>query len=309
MIPERRRFLAALGAVCLAALYVEANRQAILSSAFPSSVARKSRSLPDFLWGVTADEVTDLQAISKSMKALPVMPITRVVFNPPRPPSAYRHAVEALHPITYMMGQPVDSSEVKHMDLSTYGKRFSKYLQAFGDTVDLWEVGNEINGEWLGSTEHVVSLITRAYDIVSAAGKLTALTFYYQPRKTVSPGHEMIAWAKKHVPASIKQGLDYALVSYYEVDNDNIRPTPMEWTRIFSELSSIFRNAKVGFGEIGLNRPADSKDLARAENIMEYYYGLNIPLANYVGGYFWWYFAEDCVPDSKPLFKVLKKLV
>lgn len=95
MIPERRRFLAALGAVCLAALYVEANRQAILSSSFASSVARKSGSLPDFLWGVTADEVTDLQAISKSMKALPVMPITRVVFNPPRPPSAYRHAIEA----------------------------------------------------------------------------------------------------------------------------------------------------------------------------------------------------------------------
>jgi hypothetical protein len=26
---------------------------------------------------------------------------------------------------------------------------------------------------------------------------------------------------------------------------------------------------------------------------------------DYVGGYFWWYFAEDMVPKTKPLFATL----
>jgi hypothetical protein len=32
---------------------------------------------------------------------------------------------------------------------------------------------------------------------------------------------------------------------------------------------------------------------------------VNVP--RYVGGYFWWYFAEDMVPDTSPLLSVLTK--
>lgn len=38
-------------------------------------------------------------------------------------------------------------------------------------SVDIWVIGNEINGEWLGDTAGVVAKMTGAYDVVKAAGK------------------------------------------------------------------------------------------------------------------------------------------
>lgn len=55
-----------------------------------------------------------------------------------------------------------------------------------------------------------------------------------------------------------------------------------------------------------MNAPAAPKTLAQATSIMRYYHGLRIHLPYYVGGYFWWYLAEDCVPiRDKPLWTVL----
>ncbi len=42
--------------------------------------------------------------------------------------------------------------------------------------------------------------------------------------------------------------------------------------------------------------------------MIRYYYGLRIRLPYYVGGYFWWYCDEDCVPyNAKPLFGALRR--
>jgi hypothetical protein len=40
-------------------------------------------------------------------------------------------------------------------------------------------VGNDINGEWLGTTPDVVAKMKGAYDLVKARGNRTALTLYY----------------------------------------------------------------------------------------------------------------------------------
>ncbi len=38
---------------------------------------------------------------------------------------------------------------------------------------------------------------------------------------------------------------------------------------------------------------------------MQRYYGMQNAEPGYVGGYFWWYFYEDAVPHTKPLFSAL----
>jgi hypothetical protein len=60
----------------------------------------------------------------------------------------------------------------------------------------------------------------------------------------------MLTWAQANVPAQMKQGLDYVLVSYY---NDSCSPSQPEpnWQTLFANLSAMFPNAKVGFGEVG----------------------------------------------------------
>jgi hypothetical protein len=104
-------------------------------------------------------------------------------------------------------------------------------------------------------------------------------------------------------------GLDQVLVSYYEVDNNNVRPTLAEWTTIFQGLQTVFPNASLGFGEIGLSTPVTSATLPCAQNIMSYYYTLKPSVSKWWGGFFWWYGQQDLVPTSQPLFALLKSSI
>jgi hypothetical protein len=95
-------------------------------------------------------------------------------------------------------------------------------------------------------------------------------------------------------------GLRYVLVSYYESGNRNIRPTHAEWTSIFHTLAHDFPNASIGFGEIGMSHPISQQSLAKAEDIFSYYQTLSFPnVPSYTRAGFWWYSAEDLVPNTK----------
>jgi hypothetical protein len=147
------------------------------------------------------------------------------------------------------------------------------------------------------------------WKLVHNAGHKTALTFYYEP--SPGAGYDMVGWAAnlaKGLP-DMAAGLDYILVSYYETDNNDVRPTLAEWETLFTSLHNDFPNAKFGFGEIGLDNPVTSGTLSQAESIMAYYYGLQpvIPGATWVGGDFWWYWAEDY--DNASLDTTLKSIV
>jgi hypothetical protein len=256
---------------------------------------------------------------------LSVKPAVRICFDPGTVPAHYARAIKTLAPVAYIMGQPVDSSEVKATPLSAYAKKFKTFLAAFPN-LDIWEVGNELNGEWLGGKPYTSAVgvanppVAKAYDAyreVHAAGGASALTLYYEPPQTVTPGYEMVTWAQKNFASlpDMATGLNYVLVSYYEVDNKNIRPTQAQWSTIFTQLHAIFPNAKLGFGEIGLNRPFDKQSkytLAHVEGIMDYYYTLAPALprgTQWAGGEFWWYAAEDFEPTTRPLYAYFRSIV
>jgi hypothetical protein len=39
------------------------------------------------------------------------------------------------------------------------------------------------------------------------------------------------------------------------------------------------------------------------------YYTMKIDQPNYVGGYFWWYYREDMVPWTEPLWNTLNAAI
>jgi hypothetical protein len=263
------------------------------------------RTLPNPLGGVTVDDISNAGAVTTSLRSLN-RPITRVVFDKQEGPSYYISAIAQFDSAGYTMGELLDSSDMSSVSVSTLKTRTASYLSTLKTTVDLWEIGNEVNGEWLGS--NVPAKIQNTFAAVQAAGYRSAMTLYYEPAATVTPGYDMIPWEQNltHVPANMHQGLNYVFVSYYETDNNNIRPTVTQWDVMFKQLAIDFPNAKIGFGEIGLDNPANSGTLTKAKNIMNYYYGLKFPdVPQFVGADFWWYFAEDCVPVGKPLLTEL----
>lgn len=91
-------------------------------------------------------------------------------------------------------------------------------------TSTLWEVGNEINGNWLDNSDpvpikgqtcpwkipnttdkDVITKMINAYHIVKKAGKTAALTLYYEPNPvcttSMGPAYDPITWANQNIPA------------------------------------------------------------------------------------------------------------
>jgi hypothetical protein len=252
--------------------------------------------------GVTVDDVSNLSALTSGLASLPTRATTRVVFDENVDPSYYVAPLAAIHPVSDVMGELLDSEYVKTLSVSDYVARARSYVATLGDEVDIWEVGNEVNGNWLGSYPDVSAKIDGAYNVANDAGKKTALTLYYNPNNVDGPGEPTpIAFSQQYVPADMRAGLDYVFVSYYETDFENYRPSAAVLTALFEQLHALYPHAVLGFGEVGLDNYVTESTLSRAESIMSYYYGLSIPLPYYCGGYFWWGGAEDIFGTGAPL--------
>jgi hypothetical protein len=263
----------------------------------------RERRLPTPLYGVTVDDISALRRIVTSLRHLPERPTVRVYFDVHEPASYYAAAVRELRPVSYVMGELLDSADETSISTSAFKQRVKSYLSALGARVDLWEIGNEVNGDWTGPYSTVSAKLTAAYQEVHAAGGRTALTLYYNVRCGDGPAElSPLAFSRRYVPAAVRNGLDYVFLSYYEDDCRGIRPALAAWTGYFERLHALYPHARLGFGEIGLDSPVTSKTTGPAWSLMRHYYGLPIHLPYFAGGYFWWYYAEDCVPqESKPL--------
>ena len=263
--------------------------------------------LPRTLFGVTADDVSGLAGLVAGARHLPSMPTTRVYFDAAEPPRYYTAAVTALRPVSYLMGELLDSSNEAHISTDAYRARVRAYLAAFGRDIDIWEIGNEVNGNWTGPYPLVEAKLTTAYREVSALGRLSALTLYDNAgcgdgRGELSP----LAFSRRYVPSDVRAGLRYVFLSYYEDSCGGARPSVAAWTGSFRALHVLYPHARLGFGEIGMSQPVTSATLGAAAALLRYYYGLPIRLPYFTGGYFWWYYAEDCLPyQSKPLWPAL----
>ncbi|HEX8794554.1 MAG TPA: hypothetical protein VF765_26595, partial [Polyangiaceae bacterium] len=194
----------------------------------------------------------------------------------------------------------LDSQFVVDIGVDAYRARTREYLDALGADVDVWEIGNEVNGEWLGATSDVVRKISGAYDEAKGRGVRTALTLHYDEGCVDAPDHEMFAWAGAYVPPAMRDGLDQVLVSYYEDDCGGRRP---DWPAVFQRLARMFPRAALGFGECGTARSAAKEQQLRLD------YGTRIDEPRFAGGFFWWYFSEDMIPKTRPLWGVLRGIM
>jgi hypothetical protein len=255
-------------------------------------------------WGVTLDDVSDPVPIADSLAALPKRPIVRMVFDKDQSPADYAEAISAVRPTARLLATPVDSSDAKGYDLDHYVARFKDYLAAYGSEISAWEIGNEINGEWTGGREESAAKAAAAFDLVHAAGGRTALTLYYNPDCFSDPGNAMLRYARTELPERVKAGVDYVLVSYYEADCNGHQPAAQEWRDVFTGLRGLFPSARLGFGEVGA--PESASPEAKAEYLRRYY-TMPDPVPGFIGGFFWWYYAEDAVPyTGSPVWAALR---
>ena len=248
------------------------------------------------LYGVTVDSVDNVPAVVDALSHLSRTPTVRVVFDAGMDAPHYVGAVAAIRDVAYVMGELVDSSTLKQHTTLQLRERAAAYLHTLGTNVDVWEIGNEINGEWTGPTRDVIDKTMAAYEVIRAGGGRTALTLYYNEGCAEQPSRAMFEWVQRNVPLRLRDGLDYVFVSFYE---DDCRISPPDWSAVFTRLGGIFPHAALGFGEVG------TRHAARKAALVAHYYGLAVTHPRFVGGYFWWYFRQDMVPRSRPLWRSL----
>jgi hypothetical protein len=286
----------------------------------------EGRLVPAPLYGVTLDDLSNVDAEAASLGQLNHMPTTRLVFDPGESASTYAEPIQTLRDTSYIMGLLVDSSAMAGLSVAAVQKRAKEFAQTLGNQVDIWEIGNEVNGDWLG--KNTVAKIEAMYDVIANQNGATALTFFYEGEPseannciaTDKGGNDMFTWITQmfqlNLPVEkrsaetekIRLHLNYALISWYPDQCVGENP---DWSQVYSRLASIFPNAKVGFGELGTAKPQNGSQY-EIDEINQYYpMARTLPLPrSYIGGYFWWYYAEEMVPATKTgLFDVLNQAI
>ena len=284
------------------------------TAAAPADQAPRQRlALP--LHGLTLESVRPLAPTVKAIRAHRVRPTVRIVFQRGDSPGTYAGAVRQLGSHANLMGEILDSTAVRHTSVAEYRARTRSYVDRFGNAIDIWEIGNELNGKWLGRPGSINAKVQAAYDVVEKENAhldlRSAVTLNYWP------SHDCYAhsWERtldfaRHMPRAVRRGVDFSFLSFYETAcSPEARPSVGQFGHTFAQLKRIFPHARVGFGEVGAQRRSDglasSPSLADKQRIANRYYGMHDELRQrlgprYVGGYFWWYYAQDAVPRHRP---------
>ncbi len=252
------------------------------------------------IYGVTLDAVDHLNNIVTALGNHSRRMTARVVFDEWVPATEYITPCIRIKTVGNVMGEILDSYYFSQYSFNQYVDRVNEYMNTLGSNVDIWEIGNEINGEWLGNTDTVVKKMYAAFKIAKSRNLKTALTLYYNYNCWSNPQNEMFRWININMPNKMKFDIDYVLVSYYEDDCNNYQPN---WQKVFDSLHVLFPTSKLGIGECGTNISS------RKASYITRYYTMNITAPGYIGGYFWWYYKEDCVPYTLPLWTTLNNAI
>lgn len=253
-----------------------------------------------------------MKTLLGALAALPERPTARVYFDVGEPASYYAAPVAEISRVASVMGELLDSSDEKRIGVAAFQERVESYIAALGSSVGIWEIGNEVNGNWTGSYADVAAKLTEAYEDVAAAGGRTALTLYansFGPEHCGDGESELtpVQFTNSYVPSRVAKGLDYVFLSYYPTQCGGIEPSSAQVAEAMVALHALYPNAALGFGEVGLPHRAARRTLAQAEQIMSWAYSLAPGVPYYVGGYFWWYAVQDALSPRAPLAGSLRE--
>jgi hypothetical protein len=261
-------------------------------------------------WGATFDTITGGIADLKTAASLyPKDGWLRICFDPGEKPEYYTVEIARAHELGLrIVGQILDSSEMRHWSVAAFERRTREYVDALPE-VDEWETGNEVNGNWLGSIQSVVAKTRYASKYVKDHTRARVLVTLYWELGDGSLANAIFNWARANM-GSIVPYVDDVGISLYPRQN----PMGEPFDRVVRLLHAAFPQQRIMITELDYDHgkgwwwgspdsivPQGRDAVARTYQsaIMGYRYS--------GGGTFWWYFVEE-VSRRNALYRTLKSV-
>ncbi|MFZ3141873.1 hypothetical protein [Polaromonas sp.] len=207
------------------------------------------------------------------------------------------------------LGQLFDSSVQKSLTLAQFKSAVDRAL-IFPDfsKITAWEVGNEVNGGWLGSNMSA-KIDYAASQVKSKTGKPVCLTFYwYGTEDTLKTS--LFNWIYTNITPNIKNNLDCVTLSIYT----DQQPLGFSWDLVMAKLGSLFPGKQLMVGELGFVDPSVKPYFREGpltltleqggKLYIQNRYPASFATANSYGGSFWWYYDDEMI-GRKPLWGTL----
>jgi hypothetical protein len=281
-----------------------------------AGLQRARSSPPAFWWGVTIDRTTDYVSVLSSISALvqndPHQAYARIVFDEFVPAANYDAIVAAaLTANIVVVGQILDSSAMAKYNLARWQTRVQEYVDHFPQ-IAVWEIGNEVNGEWLGPQVREKLEYAASYVKVKDPADITVLTFYWQMGTAGKPANAVFQWISDNVTPALKANVDVVALSTWIGD----APLGIAHDEVFERLHALFPDKSVVMGELGYWSPRTSKywwwhsperpdTVRRALARQMYLANLSFPYG--LGGNFWWYYYDE-MRQKTPLWYDVNKV-
>jgi hypothetical protein len=257
----------------------------------------------DEWWGFTVDRLNNNVAVLDSIADLTGNDagrgVVRIVFDEGVAATEYDGIVTAAHSAGLrVMGEILDSFPMDQYTLAEFEARVREYVDHF-PSIEIWEIGNEVNGEWLGP--QVAEKIAYAADYVKSVdpSDKTVLTFYWQMGTAGGPATTMFEWIRNNVTPSMKADIDTVSLSAWIGD----APLGVAHDEVYERLHALFPTQRIVMGELGYWSPATTKawwwrsqvdptgTVRRALADQMYLANFAFPYAD--GGVFWWNYNDE----------------
>ncbi|MEK7389076.1 MAG: hypothetical protein AAB036_05215 [Elusimicrobiota bacterium] len=226
-----------------------------------------------------------------------------------------------------VMGCILDTTQwPKTLTPGRYAERVKNIVLHYRGKISSWEVGSEINGDWLGGVGAPLS-IEDAYKIYSSGvdkvkeidpALETVATLYGWEETAPDVEHSVSGWLERHAKHGFGRNLDIVGLSVQPEDN----PAGMGLERLFTIVSDAMPAQKLMLTSLGFVEKdtlqgywwLDPHDIDGArKDIAVLYTAVSCAMPRSLCGAFWWQTLEQMLPPGRrkgtELFKAWRRVL
>lgn len=237
------------------------------------------------------------------------------LYTRPRSFTVYDPIIDALKERNIkIMGTVLDTAQwPTDLTPDLYVQRTRNLVYHYSGKIRSWEVGSEINGDWLGGTKTPLGL-DKAFKIAVAGAKTvksvdasleTVASLYWWDATAPDERHSLFGWLRRYAPQGFGADLDVVALSFQPEDN----PVGIAFGGIFEKVHDALPSQQLMLGSYGF---VEKKDLAgywwldpndidgARKDLLVYYTPASCAgLKSACGGFFWQTLDQMLPPSRK----------